>query len=304
MLIFAFQSAVSTCQVVSAAESRWLALSTLTQRYSFWMILSALSIVTVCFERVDAFIDLMLISASLTVSAHLLQECLLDLVKDRTRVLVTHHFEAARHADLILVMENGCIVAQGTFSSIQDDPIFRTLGTEHDETKEEKPKQVVPTEKATSDVTETKEGDPSGEVTKIHLDEERNTGAITWAVYTAYIKAMSPGGFLAVAAISLLAAECSQVGNVLFLGFWSASTIPGFDKGHYMGIYAALGVSLGLFTFTGVYTACLAGIRASYLMFTRALRGVLRSPVAFHDRTPSGRIQSRLVGVATSWIVD
>lgn len=128
---------------------------------------------------------------------------------------------------------------------------------------------------------------------KIHIDEERNTGSITWAVYAAYVKAMSSGGRLAVALISLVAAECSQVGNVLFLGFWSASTIPGFDNGHYMSIYAALGVSLGLFTFIGAYTSCLAGLRASYLMFSRALRGVLRSPIAFHDRTPSGRIQSR-----------
>jgi hypothetical protein len=190
-------------------------------------------------------------------------------------------------------MNGGRLVAQGPFSSIKDEPIFQSLATKDEDAQEEDERQVIPRAIAAGQVAEPNEKELGGEAVKIHIDEERNTGSITWAVYTAYVKAMSSGGRLAVALISLVAAECSQVGNVLFLGFWSASTIPGFDDGHYMGIYAGLAASLGIFTFIGAYSSCLAGLRASYLMFSRALRGVLRSPIAFHDRTPSGRIQSR-----------
>lgn len=191
------------------------------------------------------------------------------------------------------MLDNGRIVAQGPFSSIKNEPIFQSLATVDEDAQEDEKQQAMPVTIAAGQVAQPNEQEREGEAVKIHIDEERNTGSITWAVYAAYVKAMSSGGRLAVALISLVAAECSQVGNVLFLGFWSASTIPGFDNGHYMSIYAALGVSLGLFTFIGAYTSCLAGLRASYLMFSRALRGVLRSPIAFHDRTPSGRIQSR-----------
>ena len=36
------------------------------------------------------------------------------------------------------------------------------------------------------------------------------------------------------------------------------------------------------------YTMILAGIRASFAMFNGAWKGVMRSPVGWHDRTPVG----------------
>jgi ATP-binding cassette subfamily C (CFTR/MRP) protein 1 len=41
----------------------------------------------------------------------------------------------------------------------------------------------------------------------------------------------------------------SAVGNTLFLGFWTAESIPGFKQGHYMAVYGGLGVALALITF-------------------------------------------------------
>lgn len=228
------------------------------------------------------------------VSAHILKECLLDLTRGRTRVLVTHHLEAARHADWILVVDNGRIVEQGTFSSIRENDIFRMLQREKIKDDAEDAVSVAPPIDISKkphpvDIGKTQ----NVNIAKIHMDEERNTGSISWAVYTAYLRATAAGGLAFVVPLSLIAAEGSQIGNVLFLGFWSSASIPEFDKGHYMGIYAALGFGLAFFTLTGAYSACLAGLQASYTMFNRALIGVLRSPVLFFDRTPSGRIQSR-----------
>ena len=61
-----------------------------------------------------------------------------------------------------------------------------------------------------------------------------------------------------------------------------------------MGIYAAFGFALALFTFIGSYNLYLSGLRASLTLFKRALTGVMRSPVLYHDSTPIGRIISRL----------
>lgn len=244
-----------------------------------------------CFDRERLHLTYLML---LSVSAHILKECLLGVTRGRTRVLVTHHLEIARHADWILLMDNGRIVHQGTFASIQENEVFRMLQGKASEDDAGGPESAIsptqsPIKSAETDIPKIEDAN----VTKIHIDEERNTGSISWAVYASYFKAMAAGGYLAVVAFSLVAAEGSQIGNILFLGFWSASSIPGFDQGHYMGIYAAFGASLALFTLTGAYTACLAGLQASYTMFHRALTGVLRSPVSFHDRTPSGRIQSR-----------
>ena len=43
-----------------------------------------------------------------------------------------------------------------------------------------------------------------------------------------------------------------------------------------------------------MFTMILAGIRASLSLFNGAWRHVMRSPTQWHDRTPTGRIISRL----------
>lgn len=216
-------------------------------------------------------------------------------MKDRTRILVTHHLEAANYADLVLVVENGRIVQQGSFRALRDTGAFRKLLQEH--VRAEPEVEAMPSSYlrfAAKEQLSTGSKPLEQTPTKIHLDEERNTGTLSWRVYMAYFNAMSADGYLLIALSSLVLAQCSQVGTTLFLGFWSASTIPGFRNGQYMGVYAGLGISLVVFTFVGAYSTCLAGIRASFLMFRKALRGVLRSSTSFHDRTPTGRIISRL----------
>lgn len=61
-----------------------------------------------------------------------------------------------------------------------------------------------------------------------------------------------------------------------------------------MSLYAGLGFAVAIFAFIGWYSIFLSGIGASFLIAQNALNAVLRSPVKFHDRTPSGRIISRL----------
>jgi ABC-type bacteriocin/lantibiotic exporter with double-glycine peptidase domain len=55
------------------------------------------------------------------VGHHLLQNCILSgPLADRTRVLVTHHLDVLRHADLVLMLEGdgseGRIVQQGSYT--------------------------------------------------------------------------------------------------------------------------------------------------------------------------------------------
>lgn len=39
------------------------------------------------------------------------------------------------------------------------------------------------------------------------------------------------------------------VGNTLFLGFWTAGSIPGFRQGDYMAVYTGFGVASAVFSF-------------------------------------------------------
>ena len=101
------------------------------------------------------------------------------------------------------------------------------------------------------------EAEPKKAETGLMQIEERNVGAITWSVYRKYLRY---AGSVAWAPFLLLLLTLSQVaqgmswhftlnihflidlvGNNLFLGFWTSSTIPGLTQGGYMAIYASLG---------------------------------------------------------------
>lgn len=228
------------------------------------------------------------------VAHHLLEKCILGALADKTRVLITHHLEVLPHADYILVMEDGQITQQGSYDDLRlAGGTFTDLMDEYghaDGNGEDSNKVVKKEEKEAVKDDEKREG--SG--VKLMQDEERNTGSVDWKVYTEYAKAMGAGGWLFLAGTLLVLSQCCQVGNTLFLGFWSGNSISGFRQGDYMAVYASFGVAQALLVFGASYTISLAGLRASFLLFNRALKGVLRSPVLFHDSTPIGRIISRL----------
>jgi ATP-binding cassette, subfamily C (CFTR/MRP), member 1 len=80
------------------------------------------------------------------------------------------------------------------------------------------------------------------------------------------------------------------VGNILFLGFWTSSSIPGFSQNNYMTVYACLGLAQGMTSFFVSFSFSLATLVASLGLFKAALNGVLRSSTSFFDATPLGTL--------------
>jgi hypothetical protein len=63
---------------------------------------------------------------------------------------------------------------------------------------------------------------PDGEQAKggkLLLDEERNTGSVSWHVYKEYARSFGSWWFLFFIIFTQVMAQASQVGNTLFLGF-------------------------------------------------------------------------------------
>ena len=102
------------------------------------------------------------------------------------------------------------------------------------------------------------EADPKKADTGLMQIEERNTGAITWGVYQKYLRfagsvAWAPfllflltlsqvaQGMSTHSALKRVLPHVDLVGNNLFLGFWTSSSVPGLTQGGYMAIYASLG---------------------------------------------------------------
>lgn len=49
------------------------------------------------------------------VAKHIFQHCIMGLLKNKTRILCTHHVKYLIHADKVIVMEDGVIKQQGIY---------------------------------------------------------------------------------------------------------------------------------------------------------------------------------------------
>ncbi|KAF9472565.1 multidrug resistance-associated ABC transporter [Pholiota conissans] len=232
----------------------------------------------------------------------ILENCLLHgPLANRTRILVTHALHVLDKTDYVYVMDNGIIIEQGTYAELMADSVvfsrimdeYGNLEIEEEKAKEKKLK-ARQAKGLSDDATEEEASPKKPKDAALMQIEERNTGAVSWTTYRKYLK--FAGGVIWAPAILLLLtiAQAAQVGNNLFLGFWTSQSIHGFRQGDYMAVYAALGIVQAIFMFILNFSFAVAGLIASLNMFKAALRGVLRSPAAFFDTTPLGRILSRL----------
>lgn len=235
------------------------------------------------------------------VSAYLIERCILGTegFGKKTRILVTHHLEVLPRADLILVMEGGHIVQKGTYADLVATPgllqsLMEEFGSQYNNSRDTETKEAEDhgnKDLKASPQNRVTRGVPRG---KLIMDEERNTGGVSWRIYMAYGRVMSKEWWFSISILALILGQASSVLNTLFLGFWSGQSISGFQQGQYMGLYASVGAASALGALIASYTMFIAGIRASFIMFDSGLKSVLRSPISFHDATPVGRIIHRL----------
>lgn len=117
----------------------------------------------------------------------------------------------------------------------EEEGVFRTLMNEFgsSSTEVEAPEEAeeAPTKAKTPKT-------PGGGGGKLLLDEEREIGAVSWRVYSKYGAAMGSWSWVGLCAAFLCFTQAANVGNSLFLGFWTGSEIGGFRQGDYMAIYA------------------------------------------------------------------
>ncbi|KAJ3282252.1 Multidrug resistance-associated protein 9, partial [Blyttiomyces sp. JEL0837] len=119
--------------------------------------------------------DLMLLDDPLAaVDSHvgrsILENCILGLCKSKTVILVTHHLHIASYADLVILMEEGRIVEQGSYDTLmKDGKTLAAMMADKASTKFEKDAEIVNKGKDTT--------------TALVVAEERQEGVISKECY-------------------------------------------------------------------------------------------------------------------------
>uniref|UniRef100_A0A8P4GUH6 ABC-type glutathione-S-conjugate transporter n=1 Tax=Dicentrarchus labrax TaxID=13489 RepID=A0A8P4GUH6_DICLA len=243
------------------------------------------------------------------------------LLKDKTRVLVTHGLSFLSKADLVLVMEQGQISEMGSYMELMDRKgafakfIHTFNGNQRREssTPRDKSKTVnltamlahclcvcmssscdmssasVQVMKAVNQDLDTEDAGKLTEADKAH------TGRVKLQMYREYFRTV---GLTFIMTIIFLCAfqQAASLAYNYWLSLWAdEQPINGTQSDHELklSVFAALGFTQGMAMFGTTLAIALGGIVASHHLHAGLLLSVLHSPMSFFEVTPSGNLLNR-----------
>jgi len=235
------------------------------------------------------------------VGKYLFEHAIKGSLAGKTRLLVTHALHFLPEVDYIYCIEQGQIMEHGTYTDLMSRKgAFFNLLEEFGGAAEEK--REVDEEKQEAAVEEAVEQDLADNKAKavekkpkaaaLMQQEERATGAVTWKVVGAFIRAAHGVYMVPLLLIVICLMQGAQVTSGYWLVWWQQNQFNQ-SVGFYMAMYAVLGVLQAIFSFLMGLTACLMGYNASKGLHNAAFARVLRAPMSMFDTTPIGRIMNR-----------
>ncbi|CUE58293.1 ABC transporter, putative [Bodo saltans] len=241
----------------------------------------------------------------------LFRQCIQGVMRDRTRVLVTHAIQFLPEADHIIVVDRCAIAFQGTYDELLQssiDPALYTVGngnlTPGGSQKNHGEEHVHKDDSTSANVSagmfkpvpvpqsSTSEATSSG---SLIAEEHQEAGAIKMDTVKWYIQQQGFGWFV-LTLIMFAIAQALNVATQLILSWWSAhTTLVGRvtnDEQYiqWYGIFIA-GAILALATQNIPFNTCM--INCARDCHEWMVRSVIRCPTSYFDTTPTGRILAR-----------
>uniref|UniRef100_A0A0E0HAQ9 ABC transporter C family member 13 n=1 Tax=Oryza nivara TaxID=4536 RepID=A0A0E0HAQ9_ORYNI len=236
-------------------------------------------------------------------AATLFNDCVMAALENKTVILVTHQVEFLSKVDKILVMENGEITQEGTYSELlQSGTAFEQLVNAHKDSKtildtddrREGAKELGAFQYQVPLIQQNSEAEIStGNLKSVQLTEEerRELGDIGLKPYKDYVS-VSKGWFLL---SMILVTQCAFFGLQCLATYWLAVAIQNqqFSAGVVIGVYAVMATVSCLFAYVRSLIAAHFGLKASREFFSGFMDSVFKAPMVFFDSTPTGRIMTR-----------
>ncbi|EMP24463.1 Multidrug resistance-associated protein 7 [Chelonia mydas] len=170
-------------------------------------------------EKEIYLLDDPLAAVDADVANHLMQKCILGVLKHKTRILCTHRTEFLEKADTLLLMDNGRIVKTGTPSEIL--PLVEATPKVNENKRRQ---NKVPAEQGQEEDMEIEAEELGQANCLLQREEEKKEGAVAFQVYRAYWLAV--GSCLALSVFfSLLLMQASGNVSVWWLSHW-ISNLP------------------------------------------------------------------------------
>ncbi|KAI5056210.1 hypothetical protein GOP47_0029731 [Adiantum capillus-veneris] len=249
--------------------------------------------------------------------SHLFQKCILDLLKQKTVLYVTHQVEFLPVADNILVLDGGIINQAGKFNElIQSGAKFSELIGAHlralksvenrdcSKASEENldGMETVFEEGATEirgSVTEPEDPDvhiDSKGLTQLVQEEEREMGKVRPAVYWSLATAVYGGALVPFLLLAQILFQALQIASNYWMAWATSANLKESSKVSskvLLGIYLGLAAASALCILARVLLLAFTSLKTAQKFFVNMLHSVFHAPMCFFDATPSSRILNR-----------
>ena len=243
-------------------------------------------------------------------------------LKEKTKLIATHHYHYIEPHERVLMMSGGVIKSDGRFKDLQKTEEFRKIAPEAKESEElenepeetkklksqrkdvmlkEEPLKNEPEEPESKENPNEKEKQPADkpEVSaqnfkgKLIQEEDREYGIISWGVYAYYL---SNGGIGLVLFLVLvfLASSGVELLTIWWVTQWADDTLGLKDQDYFLS-YSIIVVLSFVMMIVKYSLFALVTKRISFKVFSALFWNLLRRKMAFFDTTSSGTILNRCV---------
>uniref|UniRef100_A0A3P8P9G3 ATP-binding cassette, sub-family C (CFTR/MRP), member 2 n=1 Tax=Astatotilapia calliptera TaxID=8154 RepID=A0A3P8P9G3_ASTCA len=233
------------------------------------------------------------------------------LLKDKTRILVTHGISFLPYVDEIVVLENGVIsevgsyenlrASGGTFSKFLDTYATEQRNQRNSETGDYNLFLVYYVRlRRNNSLTKSANADEPQKGQKLIEKETMEIGQVTKCfLFLQYLRAMG-WGYSAMVFLIYFIQTAAFTGQNLWLSDWTSDSVeyynmtyPSWKRDTRVGVFGALGVAQGNRRSLFLFFISNASIDASRILHSRLLNNILRVPMVFFDTTPIGRVINR-----------
>ncbi|XP_006872061.1 PREDICTED: multidrug resistance-associated protein 1 [Chrysochloris asiatica] len=260
------------------------------------------------------------------------------MLKNKTRILVTHGLSYLPQVDKIIVMSGGKVSEMGSYQELlardgafaeflrtyanaeqeqdaEDEGLTGSSGPAKemklmengmlvtDSSGKQLQRQLSSSSTYSGDTrrhhgssAELQKAETQKEATwKLMEADKAQTGKVKLSVYWDYMKAI--GLFISFLSIFLfLCNHVAALASNYWLSLWTDDPIVNGTQKYTkvrLSVYGALGISQGIAVFGYSMAVSIGGILASRRLHLDLLQNVLRSPMSFFERTPSGNLVNR-----------
>ena len=239
------------------------------------------------------------------VGKNIMHNCIINYLKGKTRILVTHALQYTSFADRIYYMKNGEIKWEGTYKELIKQSFYSQFAEKiNSKLKEEKEKEKGKIENS-EDINnkESNKNNPKnnqkmllnkGEIRRITKDEGKEVGKINKKVYISYFSYIGGMRFCLTLLATLLIWQGLRIISDLWLGYWSEHQGERSNTYFYI-IYGVTAIGGSLFNYLRTRVITSGSINCSTKLHNQMVTNLINAPInLFHDTVPKGQIFNRL----------